>query len=193
MYNSTKLNGSRPNYFIMQIIAKLIVATAILFSTCFIKPATVQNEVRLIEVVGVNDGDTVTVFFVNEKRQQKIRLATIDAPEYAQPYGRKSRQHLSDLVYRKMIKLKELGRDKYGRIIGEIFLNEKNINVEQIKSGFAWHYKHHEGQQSFEERLIYSQAEKYARENRLGVWQDDNPIPPWDYRRETPRNGKKQK
>ena len=176
----------------MQILAKLIVATAILFSTCLINPEVAVNKPGAIEVVGVNDGDTVTVFFADEKRQQKIRLATIDAPEYAQPYGKKSRQYLSDLVFKKKIRLRELGRDKYGRIIGEIFIDEKNINVEQIKSGFAWHYKHHERQQSYKERVIYSEAEKYAREQRLGVWQDDNPIPPWEYRRNPPRNQKKQ-
>ncbi len=176
----------------MQILAKLIVASAILFSTCFIKPDVAENKPGAIEVVGVNDGDTVTVLFADEKRQQKVRLATIDAPEYSQPYGKKSREHLSDLVFRKKIRLREMGRDKYGRIIGEIFLDEKNINVEQIRSGFAWHYKHHERQQTFKERVIYSQAEKYAREKRLGVWQDRDPIPPWDFRRENPRNQKKQ-
>ncbi len=175
----------------MQILAKLVVATTILFSTCFVNPETKKIEAAGIEVVGISDGDTLTVLYRNEKRQQKIRLATIDAPEYSQAYGTKSRQHLSDLVFRKQVTIRKISDDRYGRVVAEVFLDGKNINVEQIKSGNAWHYKHHEKQQTPKERLIYSAAEEFARENKLGIWQDKNPMPPWDYRKHNPRNGSK--
>ena len=204
----------------MQFLAKIVVVYAILFSTCLVKPETSREQIApeatpieeveekkiekteddegkkpTFKVVGVNDGDTITVLYVDgdEKKEQKIRLATIDAPEYYQPYGKKSRQNLSDLVWKKEVRIREMGRDRYGRIIGEVFVEGKNINAEQIRNGYAWHYKRHQKQQSFAEREIYSKAEKYARENKLGFWQMKYPKPPWVYRKQNPRNPKKEK
>ena len=191
----------------MHILAKLIVAGAALLSTCLVNPEVVKKEKSppeplpaadsdkpakgqvVFEVVGVNDGDTVTVLLKTdeEKKQRKIRLATIDAPEYNQPFGKKSRRHLSDLVYRKEITINKMGQDRYGRIIAEIFVDGKNINVEQIRNGYAWHYKRHQRQQTYEQRIVYSQAQNEAKEKRLGIWQLKKPIPPWAYRKRNPR------
>ena len=170
----------------MQFAAKILITVVFFISTCGVTPED-GSQVKLYEVVGVSDGDTLTILLEPEKKEQKIRLATIDAPEYRQAFGRRSRQNLADLVFRKRVSYKEISRDRYGRIIAEVFVGDRNINVEQIRSGFAWHYKRHERQQTFAERAVYSQAEDYAKENRLGIWQVDNPVPPWVYRRRNPR------
>ena len=112
-------------------------------------PGTTSNNV---EVVGVNDGDTITVFDKDTRNQFKVHLATIDAPEYKQPFGKKSRQSLSDLVYKKQITLDRKGVDYFGRVLAEVYVGGTNVNVEQIKRGWAWHYKKYAKSQSASER-----------------------------------------
>jgi endonuclease YncB( thermonuclease family) len=87
-------------------------------------------------VVGVSDGDSVTVIDAN-KTQYKIRLAGIDAPEKAQAYGQKSKQSLSDLVFGKQVDVEWSKRDRYGRTVGKLMLGGVDINLEQIKNGMA--------------------------------------------------------
>lgn len=166
----------------MQIFAKVFVTCIVFLSTCFVQPEAVDDK-RLAEVVGVNDGDTLTVVYKHDGVQRKIRLATIDAPEYNQPFGRKSRQNLSDLAFRKNAIIIEKDVDRYKRIVGEVLVGDVNLNVEQIKQGFAWHYKRHQNQQTPAERIIYSKAEEFARENKSGLWKDKNPVPPWEFRK----------
>ncbi|NNE98882.1 MAG: thermonuclease family protein [Pyrinomonadaceae bacterium] len=165
----------------MQIFAKLIVVSIVFLSTCFVQPEAVEDK-RIAEVVGVNDGDTLTVVFKHDGVQRKIRLATIDAPEFNQPFGRKSRQNLSELAFRKNAIIIGKDVDRYQRIVGEVLVDGVNLNVAQIKQGYAWHYKRHQNQQTPAERLIYSKAEEFARENKSGLWRDKNPMPPWEFR-----------
>lgn len=135
------------------------------------------------EVVGVNDGDTITVRMIDTGRQERVRLATIDAPEMNQPYGQAAKKSLSDLVFGKNIRLEIVDRDQYGRIVGEVFVDGMNINTEQIRRGFAWHYKQFERQQTEEQRQIYSSVQEIARQARSGLWRDQNPVPPWEWRK----------
>lgn len=151
------------------------------FSTCLVRPVSLTGT---SEVVGVSDGDTITILDRAAEKSIKVRLATIDAPESNQRFGARSKQSLSELVYKKNVTIRSFGNDKYGREVAEVFVNGKNINVEQLRRGFAWHYKLHEKQQSAEERLIYSKAQDFAKENRIGLWADRDPVPPWDFRKE---------
>ncbi|HUF03124.1 MAG TPA: thermonuclease family protein [Aridibacter sp.] len=139
------------------------------------------------EVVGVNDGDTITVRFLDSGEQMKIRLATIDAPEQGQPSGAQAKKSLSDLVFGKRVRIEEVDRDRYGRIVGEVFAGNLNVNVEQIRRGFAWHYREFERQQSPEMRSIYAFAEDTAKQSRSGLWRIQNPVPPWSWRKERNR------
>ncbi len=133
-------------------------------------------------VVGVSDGDSVTVIDAN-KTQYKIRLAGIDAPEKAQAYGQKSKQYLSDLVFGKQVDVEWSKRDRYGRTVGKIMLGGVDINLEQIKSGMAWHYKQYQREQSEEDRLAYAKFETIARDKKIGLWRDPSPIEPSVFRR----------
>ncbi len=134
------------------------------------------------KVVSVHDGDTITVLDAT-KRQHKIRLAGIDAPELSQAFGRVSRQHLADQVAGRTVVIEWTKRDKYQRLVGKVLLNSRDINVTQIEAGLAWHYKKYATEQSPEDRQRYARAEEQARVGRLGLWQDGRSLPPWEYRK----------
>lgn len=137
-------------------------------------------------VVGVSDGDTVTVLD-GSKTQYKIRLMGIDAPEKKQPFGQRSKQLLSDLVFNKDVTVEYSKKDKYGRTVGKITVGGVDANLEQIKAGLAWHYKKYQNEQTADDRLIYAQAEEQARAKKLGLWAEPNPVPPWDWRKQHKR------
>ncbi|HZW13221.1 MAG TPA: thermonuclease family protein [Noviherbaspirillum sp.] len=137
-------------------------------------------------VVGVADGDTITILDAN-KVQHKIRLAGIDAPEKAQPFGNVSRQHLAQLVFQKTVNLDCGKRDRYNREVCVVYLAGKDINVEQVRAGLAWWYRAYAKEQTAEQRRAYEQAEQEARDTRRGLWRDAAPTPPWDWRREKKR------
>jgi len=133
------------------------------------------------KVVGVADGDTVTVLD-SAKVQYKIRLTGIDAPEKAQPYGQVSKKSLSDLVFNKDVEISWEKRDRYQRILGKVLLDKQDICLEQVKRGMAWHYKQYQRDQSQEDRTSYDLAEKKAREAKIGLWADDAPVEPSKFR-----------
>lgn len=112
----------------------------------------------------------------------KIRLAGIDAPERAQPFGDRSRQHLARLVFRQVVFIDAAGQDRYGRVIGKVLLNGQDVNLAQVQAGMAWHYKRYEQDQSPADRRLYRDAEDSARSARRGLWQDVAPVAPWEFR-----------
>lgn len=133
-------------------------------------------------VVGVADGDTLTV--LDEKNHQhKIRLSGIDAPEKSQPFGQRAKQSLSDLAYGRSVSVEWWKRDKYGRIVGKVLKRGRDVNLEQIRRGFAWHYKHYQDEQDALDRTRYADTEIEARTARRGLWTDPESIPPWDWRK----------
>ena len=133
------------------------------------------------KVVGVTDGDTVTVLDTN-MLQHKIRLAGIDAPEKAQAFGQASKKGLSDLIFGREVDVSWDKRDRYGRIIGKISTDRRDVCLEQVRRGMAWHYKQYQRDQSPADRQAYAAAEDLARANHVGLWRDTNPVPPWDFR-----------
>lgn len=133
-------------------------------------------------VVGVSDGDTVTVL-LPERAQLKVRLAGIDAPEKRQPFGQRAKQRLSALVFGKTVTLVGSKRDRYRRVVAKILVEGQDANLEMVASGLAWHYKQYEVEQSAGDRVAYSRAEEGARSKRRGLWLDAQPLPPWEFRR----------
>ena len=118
-------------------------------------------------VVGVADGDTITVLD-GANRQHKIRLAGIDAPEKSQPFGHRSRESLSDLVFSKTVTVETDKVDRYGRQVGKVLVDGADANLAQVQRGLAWHYKAYEREQSSGDRKAYSDAEAQAKAARLG-------------------------
>ena len=134
------------------------------------------------KVVGVSDGDTITVLD-GSKIQHKVRLAGIDAPEKNQPYGQASKTHLSNLVFGKLVTIETQKLDRYKREIGMVLSDGKDINLAQIEAGMAWHYKQYQRDQSPADRRLYSDTERVAQLTRKGLWADKSPIPPWEFRK----------
>ena len=132
-------------------------------------------------VVGVLDGDTIDVLMA-EKRVQRVRLIGIDAPEKSQPFGRKSKQHLSDLVFGSVVAVQWQHRDRNQRIIGKVVFGGHDVNLEMVRSGLAWWYEQFQKEQTVADRELYDVAEKAARKKRSGLWSDQNPVPPWEFR-----------
>ena len=133
-------------------------------------------------IVGVADGDTITVLDAN-RVQHKIRLQGIDAPEKDQAYGEKSKQILHALVHDKTVQVDYTKSDKYGRIVGKVMLNSVDVCHQQIISGMAWHYKKYQDDQTPEDRQTYRASEIMAQGSGIGLWTDSQPIPPWEHRR----------
>jgi endonuclease YncB( thermonuclease family) len=127
-------------------------------------------------VVGVADGDTITVL-VSGRDQVKIRLAIIDAPEKAQAFGQRSKQAMSDLAFGKAVECNQSGLDRYGRTIAFCMVGGVDINLAMVKAGMAWVYRKY----AYNVPDYYS-AEDEAHRQRLGLWADQEPPPPWAWR-----------
>ena len=123
------------------------------------------------KVIKTSDGDTITV--LQDKQQIKVRLFGIDAPELKQPYGKKSKQFLANLIAGEEVE--ESGKDRYKRTIGTIYLNGADINAQMVANGYAWAYR------KFSKK--YTPQESQAKKQGLGLWRDKEPIPPWEWRK----------
>ncbi len=97
---------------------------------------TAHAETVTGRVVGVADGDTITVLDA-DKVPHKIRLAGIDAPEKKQPFGNHSKESLSDLAFDKTVNVETSKRDRYGRKIGKVLVNGQDVNLVQVERGMA--------------------------------------------------------
>lgn len=126
-------------------------------------------------VVGVLDGDTIDVLV--ERQPVRVRLAQIDAPEKRQAFGTRSRQTLANLVFRQSVRVAEEGRDRYGRVIGTVYVGDVDVNAQMVREGMAWVYRKYA-----KDRGLY-ELERQAQANRSGLWVDPEPVPPWEYRR----------
>lgn len=128
------------------------------------------------KVVGITDGDTIKV--LHDGRETTIRLNGIDCPEASQAFGQKAKKFVSDQCYNQIVKVVVVDTDKYGRQVGDIILSSGlNLNQQIVIYGFAWHYK------EYSNDPVLAAFEKAAREAKLGLWNDDSPIPPWEYRK----------
>ena len=164
---------------------KKLLVVPILLLSLFTQAETIQ-----CKVVGVTDGDTIKCL-TNDKKQIKVRLFQIDAPESGQAYGQKAKQALSDMIFNKTVTIDAVKKDRYKRTLGTIWLtlsynsNQLDysdalllVNYEMIRQGYAWHYP-------FDKKNPeYIQIEKEAKKAKRGLWADKNPIPPWEYRKQ---------
>lgn len=128
-----------------------------------------------------------------ERQQHKIRLAGIDAPEKKQPYGQRSKEHMSDLVFGKQVAVEWNKFDRYQRIIGKVKVANPSCSkaecpksldagMSQITVGLAWWYRKYAKDQSEEDRRRYEFAETEAKAKKAGLWLEKDPVPPWEWR-----------
>lgn len=135
------------------------------------------------KVIAVTDGDTVKVLREGNV-QEKIRLLGIDAPEKKQAFGPQSKDALSRKVFGKVVTVEFQKRDQYGRTLGKLILDGKDVNLTQVEEGLAWHYAHYKKQQLAGDADLYAAAQEKASGAKVGLWAKAEPTPPWDYRRE---------
>jgi endonuclease YncB( thermonuclease family) len=129
----------------------------------------------------VHDGDTISVS-ASDRLIYKVRLAGIDAPELDQAFGRRSRSDLDKTLANKQVTIQYYKTDPFGRFVGKVLLDGRDICLEQIVKGMAWHFKRYEDEQVQTDRLAYAKAERAARISRIGLWADSSPQPPWEFR-----------
>jgi endonuclease YncB( thermonuclease family) len=174
----------RPIPTSLTMAAALLLAAVLLVAR---EPALLHSSFGQVQtligtVVRVADGDTITVLD-SAHHQYRIRLQGIDAPEKGQAFGNASRKHLADLVGGKAVIVRWTKHDRYGRIVGTVFIDDRDVDLEQVKTGMAWFYRYYQSELTPEDRKRYAQAEDEARAAKLGLWQDKNPMPPWEWRR----------
>lgn len=152
-----------------QFLAALACAAALAFSSAARADFTGP-------VVAILDGDTIDVLI--DRQPVRVRLAQIDAPEKRHAFGTRSRQALSALVFRQSVTVADAGRDRYGRVLGTVYVSRVNVNAEMVRQGMAWVYRQYATDRSLFE------LEDEARAGRRGLWADPSPVPPWQFRRQ---------
>ena len=152
-------------------VKKLIILSLLLLSISLFSAEIIGK------VIGVSDGDTITVSDNLDKGKFRIRLNKIDAPEKKQAFGSKAKQFLSSLIFGRQVSVRFKEIDRYGRVLGVIYCDGAEINLVMVQNGYAWHYSY------YDITPAYIQAEKQARADKKGLWADPNPINPYQFRK----------
>ena len=128
------------------------------------------------QVVGVQDGDTIEIMLDGKKTP--VRIFGIDSPEDGQGFSGKAKQYITVLCLNKKVKIIKNKPDKYGRMVGEVILPDgRSIGKELVAAGYTWVYKR------FTEDPEMIKLEDQARKQKKGLWIEDNPTAPWDFRK----------
>ncbi|WP_448172273.1 thermonuclease family protein [Rhizobacter fulvus] len=132
----------------------------------------------LCVVIGISDGDTLKVRCKTDQGQQAltVRLAEIDAPEKGQPFGKRSKRHLSDLCFRRNAEIRPTARDRYGRTVARVICEGADANAAMVRSGMAWAYTRYLSDPQIQA------MEVLARREYVGLWSDEGVISPWQWR-----------
>ncbi len=131
------------------------------------------------KVVAVHDGDTFTV--QRGSSLYKVRLAEVDAPEMGQVFGQQARRFTENLALGRRVRVNISLIDKYDRRVGTVIIEDGRVlNEELVHAGLAWYYRVSPVRNPRLQRL-----EQGAFQNRLGLWVEKDPIPPWEFRRES--------
>lgn len=168
MLREHKLTRPRRRWYVLGMLARLPILLCLLALQADAADFTGK-------VVGISDGDTIKV--MHDSTPEKIRLSAIDCPEKGQAFGNKAKEATAALCFGKTARVVWNERDRYGRTLGEAYVDGKNVNRELVKNGWAWHYKRY----SNSKELDALEAE--ARKQKLGLWRDLYPVPPWEFRR----------
>jgi len=145
--------------------------------------AVLAGAVCAEQVVRVKDGDSLVV--ASGGKQVDVRLADIDAPEHRQPHGDAARSALRALVGERDVRLQLVGGDAYRRIVAHVFVDNIDVNQEMVRRGHAW------VRRAYDPAPKLIAAEDAARSERLGLWQEAAPTPPWEWRRGKRSAGKR--
>jgi micrococcal nuclease len=84
---------------------------------------------------------------------------------------------LAEKVFGKDVVVVPKTKDKYGRTVGHVLIDGRDVNLEMLEAGMAWHYK------KYDHNARLARAEEEAREERRGLWADASAVPPWEWRK----------
>ena len=131
------------------------------------------NQVRIDRAM---DGDSLV--YRKDGKRQEIRLYAIDCPEKAQRFGDRAKAFSSDRAGGEWVRLVIRDKDRYGREIADVYLSDGgHLNAELVEAGLAWWYRQHGRNEKTLEKL-----ERGARAEKRGLWKDEKPVPPWEFR-----------
>jgi endonuclease YncB( thermonuclease family) len=134
-------------------------------------------------ITGIVDGDTINMRILG-KQQIQVHIAFLDAPEKGQAFGQRAKQAMSELVFGKDVKLRPHTIDRYGRLVARVLIDSQDMGLELLKQGLCWVYEKYVTEASPEIQTGYRATQVAAQSGRLGLWQDPDPVPPWDWRNE---------
>jgi len=144
----------------------------LLLAICFI-PLDVQGASLFGKVIEVNSGDVLTIS--NLKRPVRVKLLGVDAPEMNQAFGDVAKKHLADLILDKSVLVEYSGIASDSSLTGRVLLNGADIGAQMIRDGAAW-FDTNTNRLSGTDRDLYQQSEQAARNERRGLWQQENPV-----------------
>lgn len=148
--------------------------TTALLLVCLLLPIVAYAEF-VGKVVGVIDGDSIRV--MHEGKAEQIRLIGVDCPEKRQPFGTRAKEYTSELAFGQEVTVYGDGRDRYGRTLAEVLLPDgRSLNQALLSAGLAWWFR------KYSKDLRLGELERQARNAKLGLWAEPNPMPPWDWR-----------
>jgi micrococcal nuclease len=146
----------------------VLLAFIVLFSAC--GSATTFDG----DVLRVVDGDSLVVLMDNQKVH--VRLKEIDAPEMKQPFGKVSRQSLVDICFGKRARVLWTEKDRNSGLLARVWCSGIDANAEQVRRGMAWVFDRY-----VKDRNL-NPLQDIARTQRIGLWADAEPTPPWRWR-----------
>ncbi len=156
---------------------KLLLFISLLTIGCYSKNDTTNKSELSGKVIKIVDGDTYDILFDNQTTK-RIRMEGIDAPERGMAFYKVSKDYLGELCFGQTVLINKTNTDRYGRVVAKTYLpNGKELGLLMIEAGYAWHFK------KYSSDAQLANAETEARNNRMGLWIDDTPIAPWNYRR----------
>ena len=172
------MKSENDDQFVLLVISNLLLLmVGLLLFVLAAVVTTAQGAEYSGKVVGVSDGDTLTLLTA-EKQQVKIRLGEIDTPESKQPYGERAKQALSDLAFGKQARVVVQDTDRYGRKVSRVYVGGTDVNAEMVKQGAAWAYRQYLKDQS----LLRLEAEAKAAKRGLWALPEAQRMPPWEWR-----------
>lgn len=156
-------------------IIHIISCLCIIFLVASLANANMQE----LYIYNVVDGDSLLARTYNDVNSKKIkvRLWGIDSPEWNQHFSKESKAFMKKMVQGKIVKIESRGYDKYGRLLGIIYLdNNQTVNYLAVEEGQAWVHSYYCDEEICDEWLL---AQDNAKRKKKGLWQNDNPIAPW--------------
>lgn len=159
---------------------KLLIILVFILAVLFVRDYFATEAKLEGNVIEVIDGDTIEVS--NFGKILKVRLFGIDAPESKQEFGEESKAFLASMIMNKKISIISKDEDQYGRILGIVKFEGKDINKIMVSSGHAWAYTHYSD--------LYARDQTLAKERKIGLWNNKKPLEPYKWRKQNQLRGK---